>query len=250
MGQIKKLSEIKTTGIMAMIYGETGVGKTVSVLQSSPQPILYVKIEERNIMPSVEATGLKSIDVDVLQYDDWRGLLDVLTDFEKLKRYKTILVDSFSHLMGVALSSEIENETFEARSEKERKRKSIIMQAKMTQEGYGGLSSQMLRLCRVLGKLSSIEGKVVICTALLDEHPKYDRELVAAPTLKGREFPNHMPGFFDLIGLVQSRKKGDQIIYPPMVYFESPDRDFMCKFTGTGKKRQGPLDFSKILKVK
>ena len=93
-------------------------------------------------------------------------------------------------------------------------------------------------------------GKVVIVTALLQENPKWNRELAAAPALKGREFPVNMPGFFDLIGLVESRTDGDgKLIYPPRVRFQSPDDSFVAKFTGAGNKTQGPLDITKILNL-
>jgi hypothetical protein len=91
-------------------------------------------------------------------------------------------------------------------------------------------------------------GKIVIVTALLLENPKWNRELSAAPALKGREFPTNMPGFFDLIGLVEPRTNGDgRVLYPPMVRFQSADDSFVAKWTGAGKKTQGPMDIRKIL---
>ena len=122
----------------------------------------------------------------------------------------------------------------------------------MSQEGFGGLSSQMSRMFNLLGKLS-MEGKVVIVSALLAENPKWDRELSAAPAFKGREFPTNMPAFVDMIGLVQKRfDEHGNIVYPPFVSFEG-DGSFICKFTGVkndpNKKAVGPLDFSRILRM-
>ena len=115
--------------------------------------------------------------------------------------------------MYVSLCREIEDEAFEAKTSEEKRRKPIVSQAKMSMEGYGGLSSQMFRLMKTIGRLSEA-GKIVIVTALLQENPKWDRELAAAPALKGREFPTSMPGFFDLIGLVESRVDGNgKLIY-------------------------------------
>jgi hypothetical protein len=107
----------------------------------------------------------------------------------------------------------------------------------------------MFRLTVGLGRLSR-QGKIVIVTCLLQENPKWDRELAAAPALKGREFPVNMPGFFDLIGLVEPRTDAEgKIIYPPRVRFQSPDDSFVAKFTGVGTKTQGPLDITKILTI-
>lgn len=84
---------------------------------------------------------------------------------------------------------------------------------KLSQEGFGSLSIWMFRLTAALGRLSQ-QGKVVIVTALLQEAPKWNRELAAASALKGREFPVNMSGFFDLIGLVEPRVDDDgNVIY-------------------------------------
>ena len=98
--------------------------------------------------------------------------------------------------------------------------------------------------------MADLTGKVVIVTALLSESPKWDRELAAGPALKGREFPINMPGFFDMIGLVEPRTDDEgNIIYPPRVRFQSPDGSFVAKFTGSGKQTQGPLNITKILNI-
>jgi len=142
---------------------------------------------------------------------------------------------------------EITDESFEARSEKERQTKPLVSKVKMSIEGFGGLSANMFRLTAALGRLSQM-GKCVIVTALLSENPRYNRELSAAPALKGREFPANMPGFFDLIGLVQTRTDGEgKVVYPPLVRFQSPDGLFLAKFTGNRNRTQGPLNINKII---
>jgi len=232
-----------------MLYGGTGVGKTTSILQTSPMPIMYVMTEPRSLKPSLDAAGRPDLDIDVAVYEDWAGLIEFVANPKNLERHRSIVVDSYSHLMAVELSTEIEDQAHEARTEKEKAVKPLASQTKLSQEGYGALSSLMFRLTAALGKLSRM-GKVVIVTALLQESPKWNRELAAAPALKGREFPVNMPGFFDLIGLVEPRTDGDgKIIYPPRVRFQSPDDSFVAKFTGAGSKTQGPLDISKILSL-
>jgi len=241
-------NDLPQQGKLIMIYGGTGVGKTTSILQSAPDPILYIATEPRNPRPSIEASG-RDLDMDIARYTTWFNLMDFLQDPQNTARYTTVAIDSITILMNVSLAGEIEDEAFDARTMEEKRRKPIVSQAKMSMEGYGGLSSQMFRLMKAIGKLSA-DGKVVIVTALLQENPKWDRELAAAPALKGREFPTSMPGFFDLIGLVEPRmdEKG-KLIYPPLVSFESPDGSFLSKYTGTGKKRRGPLNFEKILGI-
>jgi hypothetical protein len=236
-------------GWLILIYGPTGVGKTTSLLKTAPDPIMVIQTESRSLKPSLDATGRSDLDIDVAVYEDWAGLIAFVANPKNFERYATVIVDSYSHLMSVGLSTEIEDQAFDARSEKEKAVKPLASQTKLSQEGYGALSSLMFRITAALGKLSQA-GKIVIVTALLQENPRWNRELAAAPALKGREFPVNMPGFFDLIGLVQPRQDGEgRIVYPPMVRFASPDDSFVAKWTGAGTRTQGPLDISKILNI-
>lgn len=251
--KVLKKAELQQTGRMALVYGETGSGKTTSILSSAPDPILYVATEPRPLKPSLDAAGRPELDIDVAEYTTWSELIEFIAKPQNTQRYKTIVVDGFSHLMAVGLSTEIEDEAFESRTLDERTKKPLVSQVKMSLEGFGGLASHMFRLTAALGRLAQRQGKIVIVTALLQENPKWNRELAAAPALKGREFPANMPGFFDLIGLVQTRTDQDgNILYPPLVKFESPDGSFVAKFTGVkkpGSKAWGPLDFGKILNL-
>ena len=240
--------QVSQGGVFMMLYGPTGAGKTTSSLQSAPAPIMYIQTEPRSLKPSLDAAGRPDRVIDVAVYEDWTGLMEFVASAKNFEHHRTVIVDSYSHLMSVGLSSELEDQAFEARTPQERLVKPLVNQTKLSQEGYGALSSLMFRLTAGLGRLSR-QGKVVIVTCLLQENPKWDRELAAAPALKGREFPVNMPGFFDLIGLVEPRTNGDgQVIYPPRVRFQSPDGSFVAKYTGPpGGKTEGPLDIEKIL---
>ncbi len=247
--KIQRKEEISREGLFIMLYGPTGVGKTTTTLQTAPPPVMFIQTEQRSLRPSLDAAGRPDLDIDVAAYEDWNGLMQFVANMNNFERHKTVVVDSYSHLMNVDLSAEIENEAFEARSSSDKAIKPLVGQVKLSQEGYGGLASQMFRLTSLLGKLSRM-GKIVIVIALLVENPKWNRELAAAPALKGREFPVNMPGFFDLIGLVEPRTDAEgKIIYPPRVRFQSPDDSFVAKFTGIGTKTQGPLDITKILSI-
>jgi len=246
---LKKIdkSQLSPAGRFMFLYGETGVGKTTSVLQSAPDPICYIQTEPRSVKQSIDAADRADLDIDVYAYENFDDLIQFLAVPDNFDRYQSVVVDSYSHLMNVDLSSEIANEAFEAKSEKDQQTKPLVSQVKMSIEGFGGLSANMFRLTAALGKLSQI-GKCVIVTGLLSENPRYNRELAAAPALKGREFPANMPGFFDLIGLVQTRTDGEgKVMYPPLVRFQSPDGSFMAKFTGKGNRTEGPLNITKII---
>jgi hypothetical protein len=239
----------QTAGRMIMIYGGTGAGKTTSVLQSSPDPIFYIQTEPRTLQPSIKAASRPDLRLKVGVYETYPDLMGVVNNLDNFKGSNTLVVDSLSQLVAVSIPSEITNEAFEAKSERDRQIKPLVSTTKLSIEGYGALSSTMFRLTSALGRISQA-GKIVVCTALLQENPRYNRELAAAPLLKGREYPAAMPGYFDLIGLVTSRvNEAGEVIYPPRVQFQSPDDSFVAKFTGTGNKTQGPLDISKIIKT-
>jgi len=239
--------DISKSGYMMLIYGETGSGKTCSSIQTAPMPILYLQTEARSLRPSIEAAGRKDINLKVAEYTKFMELIEFLADEKNTEPYNTIILDSLTHLSTIGLSNELTDEAFEARSEKEKMVKQLSSRTKMSQEAYGALSANLFRLMSVLGNISR-RGKVVICLCLLSENPKWNRELAAAPTLKGKEFPNSMPGFFDLIGRLQTRiDENDNIVYPPYVYFKSIDDSFMAKFTGVGNKTEGVYNVEKIV---
>lgn len=233
---------------MMLIYSETGGGKTVSTIQTSPQPTLLVQTEPRSLKPSIEAANRKDLDLDVAEYSTYNDLIEFLSKPKNTDKYNTIILDSLTFLSNIGLSGELTDEAFEARADKDKIAKQLTAKTKMSQEAYGALSANLFRLLALLGNISR-RGKVVICLCLLAENPKWNRDLAAAPALKGREFPNSMPGFFDLIGRLQTRiDDDDNIIYPPYVYFKSIDDSFMAKFTGAGNKTEGLYNVSKIVK--
>ncbi len=257
------LKDFSSDGVMIFLYGETNVGKSTSILQSAPDPIFYAMGELRNPKKVLEAVNRPGLKIRFGHYKNWLDFMDFLAQPEKLNPYKSLIIDSMTQFMGL-LSIEIENETFQALGKKKQVKKTLSRQTKKDYSGWGGLASQTLRLTKLLGKLSQIHGKIIICTALETERPKWDLELAAAPKLSGRDYAESMPENFDLIGRVTSRYKKCvnedgciipdeyRIVYPPMVSFEcdDPDRKFMAKYTGGGDKRKGPLNISKILESK
>ena len=62
-------------GRMMLLYGETGVGKTLSILISAPKPLLWLPMErkdvKRNYRLAMEIGGLKKGDIDIAYYEDW-----------------------------------------------------------------------------------------------------------------------------------------------------------------------------------
>jgi hypothetical protein len=152
--------------------------------------------------------------------------------------------------MSICLSDEILDESYASMKDKDKIEKDLTMRVKMSQEGYGTLGGQMLRLTAALTHLSQL-GHVVICLARVEQNPKFDRSLSAAPALKGKEYSKWFAGFFDFIGLMAPRVDNGIILYPPNVSFQN-DGSFMSKWTGLtpdGGVMNRVLHIEKILNV-
>jgi len=239
----------ESKGIMALIYGETGVGKTVSTLDTCPKPCLYVEIDPK----PVERTGGGIVNFENIDIAHPENFIDLFTYIneqadEVVKRYKSVVIDPFSFLVNVVLLGDLEDET--AKAEVFGNKRPLMNMGRTDLSGYGSLASLAKRLCKALGLLA-VRGVNVICISLLDEAPKWNRELVAAPAFAGKEFNRDYPAYFDCIGLVQRREEGGEIVYPPVVIFDSPDESFVHKWSGQRKGRtvKGTLDWRKILRV-
>lgn len=244
--------ELVSTGDLILLYGDTGVGKSVTSLQTAMEPVLYFMFEPRNEKKILIAAEKDhgSIDVSFVHYKNWTETLESFADFTNFDDYESIIIDSISHIISGDLSFEIVDENYESMDKKAIGSKKIIYKSKMTLEGFGALGEQMLRFTNLLAKLAQ-QGKTVICLARTEQNPKFNRELFAAPALKGKDYAKNMPGFFDFIGYVEPRIKDGQNIYPPYVSFES-DGDFMAKWTGIIPEkgvRKKILDIKKILEV-
>lgn len=247
----KPFEKFSYAAASALIYGEPGVGKTVSTLLTAPKPIIYYEIDPKPVERTI--WGLSDLkDVEIRHPESF---MDIFTEFQENAEEiiksgaKTIVIDPLSHLINVILLGEIEDESFRAGVFGDKGNlRPLVSMGRTDLAGYGSLASLAKRFCDSFRKFVS-EGISVICIALLQENPKWNKDLIAAPAFTGREFPRDFPAYFDLIGLVETRynEKGE-IVYPPLVRFES-DGNFLAKWSGPRKgPLSGPLDWSKILR--
>ncbi|MFA5195179.1 MAG: AAA family ATPase [Bacteroidales bacterium] len=236
-------------GNFILIYGDSGVGKSATVIQTAQDPIYWIVAERGQIDLTVKAINRPDIKLKVGYYEGWDDLLETIYDIKNFEKIKTVLFDGLTHVMNVHLADEILEENYESRDKKnDKSEKDMTMRVKGTPEMYGVLSKQMTRLMKGFEQLT-IAGIDVICTARTQDSPKWNRELSCAPALAGKEFPRDMKGFFDMIGLVERNVIDGQVKYPPLVSFED-DGSFLSKFTGLrpeGGVRRKPFNIKKIL---
>ena len=261
--------DVSTSEPMIWLYGPPKVGKTTSILATAPKNILVLQFEQRTLQPAINASGIKKGEYVVAEYDsNWDDFMDFISgqqilDVIREHDVRCILPDSMTYLMSNVLGSEIEDETFNSGS-KEYKNRKLVNSTRKGLDGYGALSSQMLRMAKALGKIArgdaanGVPGVPVIFTSHLQENPKYDTSIERGPALVGREFGKLLPGILDAMGMVEHRyvstgkdKEGNEMLtleYPPIVRFTG-DGTFECAFT-TGKpvnKMVCSLNVSKII---
>jgi len=236
-------------GNFILIYGDSGVGKSATVIQTAQDPIFWIVAERGQIDLTVKAVNRPDIKLKVGYYEGWNDLLEIVYDLRNFGKIKTVLFDGLTHVMNVHLSDEILAENYDSRDKKnDRDGKDMTVRVKGTPEMYGVMSKQMTRLMKGFEQLT-IAGIDVIVTARTQDSPKWNRELSCAPALAGKEFPRDMKGFFDFIGLVERNIIDNQVKNPPLVSFED-DGSFLSKWTGIsldGGVRRKPFNVKKML---
>jgi len=228
----------ESTGLFAFIYGGTGVGKSTSLIQSLPDPILYIMTEPRDPAAFQAAANRPGVEIYYGQYENWYDLINLTANPSNFDGYNSVVVDSITYLMKVRLTGEITNESYEALPADKKSRRSLVTQTRMALDDWGGMANQMFRLFEDLGTLSTT-GKCVVVTALLTSHPKWSPQHEYAPALAGNQFSEGMPSGVDLIGWVRDSNVVDrntgqntgEITWPPIVDFRS-NATHIGKWTG------------------
>lgn len=243
-------SSDKDEGNFCGWYGKSGVGKSATILQTAPDPILWIIAERGQVDLTIKAINRPNIKLKVAYYEGWDDLLEFVYNKANFAKIKSVLFDSGTHVMCIKLSDEILGENYDA-MDKSKVEKELTMRVKMSQEGYGTLSKQMTRLMIGFEELTKI-GIDVHITFRDQENPKWNRELACAPALSGKEFGKDMKGFFDFLGMLESNiDDNGRIIYPPLVSCDD-DGSFLSKWTGIkppGGVIRKPFNVQKILDV-
>ena len=240
------------SGYCFLIYSKPNYGKTHSfgTLQGKTKLIVTEPKDSRSVL------GYAGENVDYVECDNFDEYMELLVGMEREARegtlaYDNIGFDSLSFLQS-RFELELEDNRYEARTEKEKARAGLIDRFRIDQADWGGLASILIRISSSLNRLSKY-GKVCIATATEVENPKFDMSVTYAPSFTGRKFPSVVNGFFDLIGRVIEpwAIREDGTVRPPAVSFVSDNGDFIARCTGklAPKGKRLPLDYAKILNV-
>jgi len=224
------LSTATKRGNFILIYGKSKVGKSATCLATAEDPIFWMLMERGQVDLTLKAIKRPDLRLKVGYYEGWDDLLNILYDLENFKKIKTVIFDGLTHVMNIHLSDELIEESFDAR-DKSKIDKELSSRGKMTLENFGVMSRQMIRLMKGFEQLT-IHGIDVICTARDQDAPKWNRSLSCGPALAGKEFGRDIKGFFDFIGLIESRFDDDgNVVYPPLASFDD-DGTYLSGWTG------------------
>ena len=240
-----------------MVFGETNSGKSCSIVLTAPQPIMYISVEN-DVWKSVDVAdqqfkdGIrdKKVDITAVIPKSHEDLMDSLNEMiEEAKdgkfKYKTAVFDSGTFWMNVKLTIRLEDDRNVGRVKKGHDEfGKLSAQTKKDYTEVNTANSQMSRLTNLL-KILSGYGVMVIMTAQLQEHPKWNSELEAAPDFNYKEYNKALKGYFDYIGFTISNLAKDdddniiiphEVVYPPNLSF-SGEQGYLVKWRGVQPKK-------------
>lgn len=190
---IEKLSE-RNRHIKLLVYGESGVGKTV-LASSAPRPILWIE-SEGGTNSIADPEGIDIVRVESLE--TYREALRFLRSPEGAK-YKTVVLDSFTETQAQVLK-----EIMVAVSERDTNRDEFTPQF----QDYQRLVGVMREVVRGFRDLPMH----VVITALTREDKD---DMTGRVTVRPRLSPsiaNEIPGFMDVVGyLYTSTDKNGEV---------------------------------------
>ena len=204
-----------TTNYLIQLYGGTGVGKTSSVLASSPEPILYIDAENRPVqlvLDAIQETEGRVPEIQQEFFDHPDTLMEFLNaQIEEGANGLLVTV--------IALSK-------------------TVNKYKKMRDKFTGKSTDVT------------DPKFYQVLNALEKGGFTDFASYTTPNYEGDKFLKSYPGMLDYIGLVVDRyNKDEQVVFPPLVKFER-NEDYLGKWTGARKKRklEGILDYRKMFK--
>lgn len=257
----------QTQGRIVAIHGEPESGKTTTSIQTSPEPILLLHTEQRNVITSLECITsvprdgrpLEAWHTEVLK--DWLGrgnkivnpnydnsTVDDMRDFfdmcyqkckDKTFQYKTIIVDTFSYWLNIIVMNVLQNEYYSDIVDKANKRKETISrnlteQYQIDLRQYGSLANMANSIMSVIKPLSQFN-VLVLLIFQSENNPGFNKAYEQAPYVKGSAFMKDFAGQADYIGVVRKRYGEDgNKIYPPFISFD--DKKCLTKWCGERRK--------------
>ena len=204
--QIKKTSNIHTSGVKTLVYGAAGSGKT-TLCATLPKPII---LSAESGLLSLSAYDLPSVELSPM--DELRDADKWLTKSSEAADYESIALDSISEIAEVVLNHE-------------------KAQTKDPRRAYGEMQDSMTQLIR---SFRDVQGKHVYFSAKLEKSTDEMGRILYAPSMPGNKMAQLLPYFFDEVLALRVERDADG----------NHQRALMCDSDGLwlAKDRSGRLD--------
>jgi len=212
--------------IIAMIYGNGGVGKT-TFASTAPKPLLL------DCENGAKYFGLRGIKVDTVQIQSWKDIEDLeLVETIKGSTYETIIVDPIGEAMDKLINglADFGNS------------KLVQPDGSPTMAGWGYVKKKMRNFVKFLRD----SGKNVILIAHIEEKQDDEQRIVKRPMIATR-ISEELINMVDVVGYMTTINRDGEDV---RVIVVDPGNDKQ-----TAKDRTGQLgkyiepDFSKIVKA-
>ena len=212
--------------IIAMIYGNGGIGKT-TFASTAPKPLLL------DCENGAKYFGLRGIEIDVIQIQTWKDFEDrELIETVKTGDYETIIVDPIGEAMDKLINglADFGNS------------KLVQPDGSPTMAGWGYVKKKMRNFVKFLRD----SGKNVILIAHIDEKMDDEQRIVKRPMI-ATKISEELINMVDVVGYMTSINRDGEDV---RVIVVDPGNDKQ-----TAKDRTGQLgkyiepDFAKIVKA-
>ncbi len=243
MARTLERANVKGLGKHVLIYGENGVGKTTSWIDTLPLPALCIWTEVKAPWSSFEALGFDEAEIEFIQPESYEDFMDILNKIENGSapggfeyggnKYRSLVVDNMS--MWVNDTDLIE------RMDKSSKVKSDVW------DMYLSLGLDTLAMIKAMARISK-KGPFVLNIAQCEANPDWNKKLDHAPHFAGSVTNKSLGQHYDCIGLVvpMSDKEG-KATFPPGVSFRSANGTYQAKWSGKHLNTYNkPLNFKTL----
>jgi len=180
--EVQSTSDVSTTYIKLLVYGQAGAGKT-TLIKTLPNPIICSA--EGGLL------SIKDADLPFIKVGSMSDLRDAyLWLVDNGSKYESVALDSISEIAEVVLNHEKK-------------------QAKDPRQAYGAMQEQMTDLIRAFRDLPMH----VYMTAKLEKMKDETGKILYAPSMPGNKTGQQLPYFFDELLALRVEKDSDGKIW-------------------------------------
>src|SRR5271157_5395995 len=101
MNLYKPQDLVGSEGDMMLIYSDSGVGKSVTTIQTAPDPIIYIMAEGRDVTKMLAAAQRPDVKIKFGFYTTFDDLIETVLQDSFFEGAKSVVLDSLTHIIGI-----------------------------------------------------------------------------------------------------------------------------------------------------